>query len=403
MAFCISFGKVDKYIVFPLIGSIFKFFFKMIVRENKNNPNNNENEDINKDAIILCISTSFGMSLSLFLYIIYYENNKYSTKIENNKNLNSLLSIELVYNNQYEMITYNKFKYILISTLLNFIFYFVIYTFYFELIVNYWFLDIVFIFVFSHYIFRIKLYKHQYLCMIIFFILSALLNIIIGLYNNKEQYKVDYLLAHILKMFAEIVFSLNMVINKYTIEKKFSSPYEICFYQGIISLILFLLIALIFPNFCSLSDYWSKLDVPKFLEFLAISGTQFIYNLFLLITIKYYTAFHVLILIIFCEIHYYLFNVFSNLIVIYPLIGFSLLFFVFLLFLEIIEINCFELQKNTKKNISIRAEIDERLCNENDDESQRTESEQINDSANESANDNDKENESEKKISNNKD
>ena len=403
MAFCISFGKVDKYIVFPLIGSIFKFFFKMIVRENKNNPNNNENEDINKDAIILCISTSFGMSLSLFLYIIYYENNKYSTKIENNKNLNSLLSIELVYNNQYEMITYNKFKYILISTLLNFIFYFVIYTFYFELIVNYWFLDIVFIFVFSHYIFRIKLYKHQYLCMIIFFILSALLNIIIGLYNNKEQYKVDYLLAHILKMFAEIVFSLNMVINKYTIEKKFSSPYEICFYQGFICLILFLLIALIFPNFCSLSDYWSKLDVPKFLEFLAISGTQFIYNLFLLITIKYYTAFHVLILIIFCEIHYYLFNVFSNLIVIYPLIGFSLLFFVFLLFLEIIEINCFELQKNTKKNISIRAEIDERLCNENDDESQRTESEQINDSANESANDNDKENESEKKISNNKD
>ena len=401
MAFCISFGKVDKFIVFPLIGSIFKFFFKMIVREN-NNPNNNKNEDINKDAIILCISTSFGMSLSLFLYIIYYENNKYSTKIENKKNLNSPLSIELEYNNQYEMITYNKFKYIIISTILNFIFYFVLYTFYFKMIVNYWFLDIVFIFIFSHYIFRIKLYKHQYLCMIIFFILSALLNIIIGLYNNKEQYKVDYLLAHILKMFVEIVFSLNMIINKYTIEKKFSSPCEICFYQGFICLILFLLIALIFPNFCSLSNYWSKLDVPKFLEFLAISGTQFIYNLFLLITIKYYTAFHVLISIIFSEIHFYLFNIFSNLLFIFPLIGFSLLFFVFLLFLEIIEINCFELQKNTKRNISIRAEIDERLCNEDDEESQRTESEQINDS-NDIGNDNDKDNKSEKKENNNKD
>ena len=398
MAFCISFGKVDKFITFPLIGSIFKFFFRMIVSKNKNN----QNKDINNDPIILCISTYFGMSLSLFLYIIYYEKNKYSKKTENNKNLNSPLSIELEYNNQYEMITYNKFKYILVSSLLNFIFYFVLYTYFFELIINYWFFDILFIFVFSHYIFRIKLYKHQYLCMIIIFILSALLNIFIALYNDKELYQIDNLLHHVLKIFGEIVFSLVIVINKYTIEKKFSSPYEICFYQGIISLILFLLIALIFPKLCNLSEYWSKLDVPKFLEFLAISATQFIYNLFLLITIRYYTTFHVLLPIIFCEIHFYLFNIFSNLIVIFPLIGFSFVFFVFLLFVEIIEINYFGLQKNTKKNISIRAEIDEKLCNEDDEDSQRTESEQINDSA-ENSNDNDKDNESEKKISNNRD
>ena len=374
MVFCISFGKVDKFIVFPLIGSIFKFLFQMIVRKNKNN----QNDDINNNPIILCISTSFGMSLSSFLYIIYYEKNEYSKKNENNKNLNSPLSIELEYNNQYEIITYNKFKYILISSILNFIFYFVLYSFFFGLIINYWFFDILFIFAFSHYIFRIKLYKHQYLCMIIIFILSALINIFIGLHNDKELYEIDNLLAHTLKIFGEILFSLVMVINKYTIEKKFCSPYEICFYQGIISLVLFLLIALIFPTLCNLSEYWSKLDVPKFLEFLAISGTQFIYNLFLLITIKYYTAFHVLLSIIFCEIHFYLFNVFSNLIGIFPLIGFSFVFFVFLLFVEIIEINYFGLQKNTKKNISIRAEIDEKLCNEDDEESQRTESEQIN-------------------------
>jgi hypothetical protein len=240
--------------------------------------------------------------------------------------------------------------------------------------------------------------------MIIFFILRALLNIIIGLYNDNDDnlYEVNNLLEHILKMFGEIVFSLAMVINKYTIEKKFSSPFEICFLQGIINLILFLIIALVFPTLCSLSEYWSKLDIPTFLEFLAISGTQFIYNLFLLITIKYYTAFHVLISIIFCEIHFYLFYVFSNPIVILPLLGFSFLFCIFLLFVEIIEINCFELQKNTKKNISIRAEIDEILCNEDDEESQRTESEQINDS-NDIGNDNDKDNKSEKKENNNKD
>jgi hypothetical protein len=240
--------------------------------------------------------------------------------------------------------------------------------------------------------------------MIILFILSALLNIFIALYINKDIYKINNLLHHILKMFGEFIFSLAMVINKYTIEKKFSSPYEICFYQGIINLTLFLIIALIFPGLCSLSEYWSKLDVPKFLEFLAISGAQFIYNLFLLITLKYYTAFHVLISIIFCEIHFYLFNAFSNLMVIIPLIGFNFLFFIFLLFVEIIEINCFGLQINTKKNISIRAEIDEKLCNEDDEESQRTESEQINESNdNDNDNDNDKSNNSEKKENNNKD
>ena len=129
----------------------------------------------------------------------------------------------------------------------------------------------------------------------------------------------------------------------------------------------------------SLSYYWSKLDVATFFQFLAISGTQFIYNLFLLITIKYYTTFHILLPIVFAEIHFYLIDVFFNLIVIIPLIGFSFIFLVFLLFVEIIEINCFGLQQNTKKNISIRAEIDEKLCKEDDDESQRTESEQIND------------------------
>ena len=233
--------------------------------------------------------------------------------------------------------------------------------------------------------------------MTIFTILGALLNINIAFYNDNNLYKVRNLSKHVMKIFGEIVFSLAMVVNKYTIEEKFSSPYEICFYQGIINLILFLLIALIFPNYCNLSVYWSKLDIPKFLEFLAISGTQFIYNLFNLITVKYYSAFHVLISIIFCEIHFYLFNVFSNAIVIIPLIGFSSIFLVFLLFVEIIEINCFELQKNTKKNIAIRAEIDEKLCKDDDEESQRTESEQINDSVN------DKDNESEKNISNNKD
>jgi len=399
MTFCISFGKVDKFIVFPLIGSIFKFLFQIILRKNKNNSNDDANKviDISKNAIILCISTSFGMSLSLFLYIIYYEKNNYSKKNKNSTNLSSPLSIELVYNNQYEMITSNKFTYILISTILNFFFYFVFYSYFFNLIINYWFLDVLFIFVFSHFIFQIKLYKHQYLCMIIFTILGALLNIFISFYSDYSLNEVSNLLAHALKIFGEIVFSLAIVINKYTIEQKFSSPYEICFYQGIINLILFLLIALIFPEYCSLSKYWSELDIPKFLEFLCISGTQFVYNLFNLITVKYYTAFHVLISIIFSEIHFYLFDAFNNIIFIVPLIGFSFIFLVFLLFVEIIEINCFELQKNTKKNISIRADIDEKICKEDDEESQRTESEQINNSVN------DKNNESENNISNNKD
>ena len=218
MTFCISFGKIDKFIVFPLIGSIFKFLFQFIFRKSKV-PNDTEDENINKNPIILCISTSFGMSLSLFLYIIYYESNNYSKKRENVVNLNSPLNIELEYNNQYKIITYNKFKYILISTILNFVYYFIFYSYFFEMIINYWFLDALLIFAFSHFIFKIKLYRHQYLCMIIFTVVGAFLNILIAFYKDNNLYEVHNLLPHIFKIFGEIILSLEMVINKYTIEK----------------------------------------------------------------------------------------------------------------------------------------------------------------------------------------
>ena len=42
-----------------------------------------------------------------------------------------------------------------------------------------------------------------------------------------------------MRIIRETLFSLNDVLNKYMMEKKFCSPYEICLYTGLIDLIFY--------------------------------------------------------------------------------------------------------------------------------------------------------------------
>ena len=103
---------------------------------------------------------------------------------------------------------------------------------------------------------------------------------------------------------------------------------------------------------------------------------QFIFNLFIFITLKKFTVCHILIIIVIAELEPFcrdlVHNNFNSIIII---IEFICILFILLIFNEIIEINCCGLQKNTKKNIIKRAEIELEMSIKGfDDQSQRSQS-----------------------------
>ena len=369
MVFCISIGKIDKNIFYPIAAGILKFNFKLIL------PHTN----LKDHPLILSVCSSFGMSLSLFLFLIYKwrsrsKLNKYKKNNKNNEaNKKKTLEIELEYNNQYEEISTDKFRYIFLSSILDFMMTILVYFFCVNLKLNLWMFDILFICMFSHVILKSKFYKHQYLCLMIIIILGIIINL--NLYFYQKESKTN-IIEVVIKYFSEIIFSLGLVLNKFTIEKKFASPYEICFIQGIINLILYIICLIIFKDLDDFFSYWYELDNIEIYLFLILTIIQFIFNLFILMTLKIFTVCHILIIIVIAELEPFckdlIYQNFNSIIII---IEFICILFILLIFNEIIEINCCGLQTNTKKNIIKRAEIELEMSIKSFDEiSQRSQS-----------------------------
>jgi hypothetical protein len=131
--------------------------------------------------------------------------------------------IEYIYiDTKKEMIRY-KYLYILLSSLLDF-FSVIIQAKTAGLKVNSWIYDIIFYSIFYYLIFKIKLYKHHYLCIIIIIIVGLILDLSIGYLQNDIK---NNLVLFLLRLLREILYSLQGVIDKYIMEKKFCSVYEL--------------------------------------------------------------------------------------------------------------------------------------------------------------------------------
>ena len=139
-------------------------------------------------------------------------------------------------------------------------------------------------------------------------------------------------------------------------EKKFCSPYEICFYNGLIGLILLTLFSLLNYYFFNLDNFGEYFDNFNTIELLAALGyliTQLGLYLFSLITNKNNTPCHIFIIYVFGQLAYYMDFSANSIILIVCLI---FILFLSLIFNEIIEINIWGLSDNTKRRISLRAE-----------------------------------------------
>ena len=223
-----------------------------------------------------------------------------------------------------------------------------LYFYFHEVIINnFWTFDILFINLFSFFILKSKLYRHQYFSLISIIILGIIL-ITVDLYDKNIKF-----ISIILVLSIEIIFSFNIVINKYSMNKYFCSPFEICFYQGLFAIIMNIIL-LIITKKDNIKDYYKELNSTETKIFFLLLFSRLSFTLFGLVTVKYFTPSHEVLLLIIGEI--FLFYKYSRGWKIYVNITiFLLLLIMIFIFTEIIEINLCNLQKNTKRNISERS------------------------------------------------
>ena len=337
----IALGSINKLIAFPIIGGIFKFIAELLLF--------NVKSKIYTHPFILGINSGLGMCLSFFPFIIEKIISKRLKKKDANNNNNiQIKGIQIdLYSEKFKKI--KKFKYLLIFVSGAFDFLQKFITFYFvdNIENNFWTFDILFLSLFSYFILKTKLYIHQYISLLGIIIFGVILNVI-NLFDKNPSIE-----SIIIVFSVEITYTFNIVINKYAMNNFFCPPFEISFYEGLFVLILNLIL-LFSSNKDNFSTYYDSLDSKEIWIFILLMLSRLSFNIFGLLTVKYFTPSHVVILLIVGEISFS-FKYKNNYKLYLTIIIFCILLFMLLVFTEIIELNFCELQKYTKKNITERS------------------------------------------------
>ena len=345
----ISFGDTNRYISLIFVGSIFSTILIIITKKSKN-----FNQD-NNHPIIFSVAYSLGLLLSFILFIIHkiYTKRKKENKIEHFS-----INIQTTQHNDKQ-----KYLWILFVSLLDFLAFTISSVFGVRTADNSvsWEFDILFLTLLSYYILRQKLYKHHVICMVVIVILGILFDFI----NNfsGENLKNNYLNIIVL-FFIQIIFDFTYVIYKYMMIKKYIISIEIMFYQGIIELILSIITLIITTNIGYLDDFWdfyNNINLKSINIFILIIINEFFHNLCIYIIIEKLSQYHVLLLQALAELVGYLyeFDIEKNLLIsIFTITIIILCIIMILIFVEIVELNCFGLSNMTKKNIEKRARLD---------------------------------------------
>ena len=232
----IKLGKIDKKFLIPVLGGVLMLVYRFLIGLNP------KYEITGKNPFIFNIYASFGMIFAFIPYLILKHKNKPSSNSETQ--IESKLDSDFNRTEKLLDNRYLKLKLIIYSTIFDFsqsllstlICYYCIY--------NIWIFDIALMSLFSYIILKTKLYRHQYISMIIIIIFGLLLNIVAHLKLSDEDKKIDY--KEILcKIFCEVCYSIGMVISKYNMQKTYCTPYEICFWQGIPEVILNIIVLII--------------------------------------------------------------------------------------------------------------------------------------------------------------
>ena len=219
----------------------------------------------------------------------------------------------------------------------------------------------------SYFILKQKLYKHHFVSSGIIAFTLMILFIITLFYIDSE----DIFLTFVFYFFFSLCFGLYDILKKKYMINYFYTPYFVMFIVGIINVVLLL----IFDLFIYFSDsgiegiiYNFKNNVTSvsmFFIFIIDIILQWIYNTGIWLTIYYLTTCHFFISDYIAEFIYYIMNAiekkdefYSTVNVMIFSIVFCINFFCCLVFNEVIILNFWGLDYNTKKRIRERVGID---------------------------------------------
>ena len=410
--FKIGIGKCSIFFLYILGNSIFKCLRDCLFNFTSFNPNSQIGlfgfePALSKHSTI----TNIYMYLSYIIFgfcLFYYSKRKNIIKKENNeKQIKSLAKHKLIYNNK-KVINIESKKiiqlflvsliFVLHSDLIK-----MLYLFNNISDLDIWTFDIVFASFFMKRYFDIKFYKHQkYALLFIIIICTSLLfvstffenvYVIIDDLMGSYFYFIPIVCAF---MLITCMTSFGCVVSKVLMDLTFISPYKIIILTGIIglflnsiSLVITTLVECktnnILDDFClsgyngnkyydNINTYFSDLKDEKqiyleiflvtpiylivcFLEFTCeIFIIYYLNPIYILIRDNLYYGTSRIILILFK------FNDYSNYVTLLKFIILELAeifaIFGYLVYLEIIELRCFGLDKNLKKNIVLRGEIE---------------------------------------------
>ena len=181
--------------------------------------------EIREHPFILGINAGLGYCISFIPFLIFKRNYDYL----NQKNFD--VDKKLIYNENDDYFFEKREKKFLPWSIIAFCdFIQKLLSFIYLSLDNFWMFDILFILIFSHFILKVKLYKHHFISLILIIIFGIIIIIINNLYKEKSE---DFFFIVINTLIIEIIFSLEIVVAKYAMEYKLSSPYEICVFEGI--------------------------------------------------------------------------------------------------------------------------------------------------------------------------
>ena len=360
----ISCGEWNSNMIFLIIGGVSKFVVNIILYLFP------DGAVLNKHPFLLGINAGIGMSLAIIPYIIILKSYK---RGKTNK-LNENKYLEEIKNRNSPKLRKEKYLIIFLCAFLDFFQKVLVFMFSYSISNNIWIFNIVFLNVFTFMLYKAQIYKHQYFSSGVIILLGIGLNII-----NLRNIKLSDFPILLLSIFIEIIYSLAIVLAKYGMDYRFCSPFEITFYEGFFALIMNIIILIVVNNMPLSKDfkydkllkiseyggkkyldhfqsYIDKIDFTEVLLFIVTLTGRVLFNLFSHLTIKHFTPTHVVFLLIMGEFQLS-YEGKSSWEIAVTISVFIIIFFMLLIFCEIIQVNICGLEENTRKNILEREKL----------------------------------------------
>lgn len=219
-------------------------------------------------------------------------------------------------------------------------------------------IEVIVIIIVSFFLLKYQYFIHHYLSLFLFIITSVVIDFMLD--NFHYELNLNFLLYLVTFLGQLLIESINLSYQKYMFDVLYYSPYQVCFAFGVLFLfynIGTIAIFLVFHNY-EFIEYFKNISIV-YGTFIFISNIFMVFFLYISMALTnfYFTPSHIVVNNELSNMIIFLLKSDSN-IKYYSIFIFVIQFIIFMILLELIELDFCNLNENTKRNIQIRAKDD---------------------------------------------